>query len=129
MKKNKVFIENLHMETQTEFQMNGDIYIYPCGFELGQHIVSGADCASQKGRMVTEDDGTSHFRAYAKNSGSRYRTIFHTAHGEVKETKRSVIFQLRFSKKLGKALIRKLHRDEMEQQSEFIKTRRTKTQW
>ncbi|MBE6330975.1 MAG: hypothetical protein E7070_05320 [Bacteroidales bacterium] len=124
--KQKVFIEDLHMETQTEFQMNGDINIYPCGFELGHHIVSGADCASQKGRMVTNDDGTSHFRAYAKDSGRRYRTIFHTAHGEVKETKRSVIFQLRFPKKLGKAIIRELHRDETEQQGAFFKTRRTK---
>ncbi|MBO7466834.1 MAG: hypothetical protein J6T94_04020, partial [Bacteroidaceae bacterium] len=85
-KKQNVFIENLQMETQTVFNQNGNINIYPCGFEAGQHIVSGGDRASQKGRMVTEDDGTSHFRAYAKDSGSRYNTLFRTAHGEVKET-------------------------------------------
>ena len=76
MKQQNVFIENLQMETQTVFNQNGNINIYPCGFEAGQHIVSGADRASQKGRMVTEDDGTSHFRAYAKDSGSRYNTLF-----------------------------------------------------
>ena len=129
MKQLKVFIENLQMETQTVFTENGNINIYPCGFEAGQHIVSGGDCASQKGRMVTQDDGTSHFRAYAKDSGSRYNTLFRTAHGEVKETQENVIFQLRFSKRLGKALIESLYHEETEELAAFIKTRQTETQW
>jgi len=129
MKQLKVFIENLQMETQTVFTENGNINIYPCGFEAGQHIVSGGDCASQKGRMVTEDDGTSHFRAYAKDSGSRYNTLFRTAHGVVKETQENVIFQLRFSKRLGKALIESLYHEETEELAAFIKTRQTETQW
>ena len=129
MNKNSVFIENLQMETQTVFNQNGNINIYPCSFELGQHIVAGANRVSQKGRMVTKDDGTSHFRAYAKNSGSRYVELFRTAHGEVKETRTSVIFQLRFPKKLGKALIEAMHRDETAEQQAFIKTRQTETQW
>ena len=129
MKHNKVFIENLQMETQTVFTENGNINIYPCTFELGQHIVSGGDSASQKGRMVTEHDGTSRFTPYAKDSGSRYTTLFRTAHGEVKETRGSVIFQLRFPKKLGKALIESLFREETDEQAAFIKTRRTETQW
>ena len=124
-----VFIENLQMETQTVFNQNGNINIYPCGFEEGQHIVAGANQVSQKGRMVTEDDGTSHFYAYAKGSGNRYQELFRTAHGEVKETRTSVIFQLRFPKKLGKALIEALHRDETDEQQAFIKTRQTETQW
>ena len=129
MKQLKVFIENLQMETQTVFTENGNINIYPCGFEAGQHIVSGGDCASQKGRMVTQDDGTSHFRAYAKGSGSRYNTLFRTAHGVVKETQENVIFQLRFSKRLGKALIESLYHEETEELAAFIKTRQTETQW
>ena len=129
MQKKNVFIENLQMETQTVFNQNGNINIYPCGFEMGQHIVSDGNCASQKGRMVTEDDGTSHFRAYAKDSGSRYSTLFRTAHGEVKETKEDVIFQLRFSKRMGKSLIESLYREETDEQAAFIKTRRTETQW
>ena len=126
----KVFIENLQMETQTVFTENGNINIYPCAFELGQHIVAGGmGEASQKGRMVTEDDGTSHFRAYAKDSGSRYNTLFRTAHGEVKETLENVIFQLRFPKRMGKALIESLFREETDEQAAFIKTRQTETQW
>ena len=128
--KNRVFIGNLQMETQTVFTENGNINIYPCAFEQGQHIVCGGGGeVSQKGRMVTEDDGTSRFTPYAKDSGSRYTTLFRTAHGEVKETLGSVIFQLRFPKRLGKALIEALNRDEAEQQAAFIKTRKTETQW
>ena len=128
--KNRVFIGNLQMETQTVFTENGNINIYPCAFEQGQHIVCGGGGeVSQKGRMVTEDDGTSRFTPYAKDSGSRYTTLFRTAHGEVKETLGSVIFQLRFPKRLGKALIEALYRDEAEQQAAFIKTRKTETQW
>jgi len=129
MKKKNVFIENLQMETQTVFNQNGNINIYPCGFEAGQHIVSGGNRASQKGRMVTEDDGTSHFRAYAKDSGQRYTTLFRTAHGEVKETRGHLIFQLRFPKQMGKALIAALFHEETEEQAAFIKTRREETNW
>ena len=117
------------METQTVFNQNGNINIYPCGFEAGQHIVSDGNRASQKGRMVTEDDGTSHFRAYAKDSGQRYTTLFRTAHGEVKETRGHLIFQLRFPKQMGKALIAALFHEETEEQAAFIKTRREETNW
>ncbi len=117
------------METQTVFCQNGSINIYPCSFELGQHIVVGGGNANQKGRMVTDESGTSHFHPYAKDSGSRYHTLFTTAHGQVKETQESVIFELRFPKKLGRALIEALHREETEEQQAWIKTRRTETQW
>ncbi|MBQ8467871.1 MAG: hypothetical protein IJ546_09300 [Prevotella sp.] len=129
MKHNNVFIDNLQMETQTVFTENGNINIYPCSFEMGRHIVRGSDQASQKGRMVTDDNGTSRFTPYAKDSGSRYTQLFRTAHGEVKETRDSVIFQLRFHKRLGKALIEALYNEETSEQAAFIKTRRTETQW
>ena len=129
MKKQGIFIENLQMETQTVFYQNGNINIYPCSFEAGQHIVVGGDRASQKGRMVTEDDGTSSFRAYATDSGSRYNTLFRTAHGEVKETREKVIFLLRFPKRMSKELITALHRKECGEQAAYIKTRKTDTQW
>lgn len=78
------------------------------------------DVASQKGRMVTEDDGTSHFRPYATDSGSRYNTLQRTAHGEVKETKGDYIFTLRFPKKLGKATIEAFLCMEQEEQQNFF---------
>ena len=129
MKQQNVFIENLQMETQTVFNQNGNINIYPCVFEAGQHIVSGGERVSQKGRMVTDESGTSHFTPYAKDSGRRYTTLFRTAHGEVKETLEHVIFQLRFPKRMGKSLIEELFSEEANEQAAFIKTRRTEIQW
>ena len=128
-KNQKVFIDNIRIETQTVFNENGNINIYPCAFEENPHLVAHGDRASQKGRMVTHDDGTSHFRAYATDSGHRYNTLFRTAHGEVKETQESVIFQLRFPKRLGKSLIAAMLRDEQEEQQAFVKTRRSETKW
>lgn len=127
--KQNVFVEDLHMETQTVFHANGNININPCCFELGNNIVSGADRIVQRGWMVTEDDGTSHFRPYAQGCGRRYRTLYSTPHGEVKETKSTIIFQLRFPKKMGKALVEALYHEESDEQGAYIKTRRTETQW
>ena len=121
MKKTKqVFIEDLHMETQTVFYANGDINISPCGFELGQHIVSGKDRVSQRGRMVTEDDGTSRFRPYMQGGTGRFRTLCRTAHGEVKESQDSLIVHLRLGKRLGKAAVESLLREEFGQMRTFI---------
>ena len=117
------------METQTVFHASGDINIYPCDFERGQHIVAGGSRASQKGRMITEDDGTSHFKHYRHNSGSRYTTLFTTANGNIKESESTVIFTLRFPKRMGKALIESLFTEEMGEMEAFIKTRTTKTEW
>ena len=85
----------------------------------------GGDQYTQSGK-VTHDDGTSHFNAYAVDSGSRYQILVRTAHGEVKETRESIIFQLRFHKRLGKAAIMAMLRDEQQEQLTFIKKRRSK---
>ena len=106
MKKNQnVFIDQIKLETQTVFFQNGGIYTSPCAFEENPNLIPNGDRVSQKGRMVTLDDGTSSFRPYASDSGSRYKTLFLTPHGEVKETKECIIFQFRFPKRLGKILI------------------------
>lgn len=103
-RENNVFIETINMETQTIFHNNGSVNIYPCDFELGQHIIAnGRNIASQKGRMTTDDDGRSHFRPYAKGSGHRYMRLFDTPHGEMKMTKENIIFTLKFPKRFGKA--------------------------
>ena len=122
-------VENINMKTQTVFHSSGDINIYPCDFERGQQIVLGGTRASQKGRMITEDDGTSHFKHYRHNSGSRYHRLFTTAHGDIKESESTVIFTLRFPKRMGKALIEALYNDESEEMKAYIKTRRTMTEW
>lgn len=115
-----IFNGDIYMETQTVFFQSGDIYIYPCAFEHGRSIVAGGRKASQQGRMVTDDSGTSHFRPYAKAGGSRYTHLFRTQHGEVKETADSMIFTLRFPKRLGAELIERLHLEETNEHAEFF---------
>jgi hypothetical protein len=124
----QILAGNVKMDTCTSFYANGDVNIMPCPWECEKQVTDGGR-RQPKGRMTIEEDGTSHFRAYAKDSGSRYNTLFRTAHGEVKETRDSVICQLRFPKKLGKALIESLYSEETEEQGAFIKTRRTEIQW
>ena len=129
-RENNVFIENINMETQTIFHNNGSVNIYPCDFELGQHIIAnGRNIASQKGRMTTDDDGRSHFRPYAKGSGHRYMRLFDTPHGEMKMTKENIIFTLKFPKRFGKALIEKLLGEESDMMKAYVKSRRTETHW
>lgn len=129
MTNQNIFVESINMETQTVFHASGDINIYPCDFERGQQIVSGDIRASQKGRMITEDDGTSRFKHYRHDSGSRYNRLFTTLHGDIKESASTVIFTLRFPKRMGKALIEALLREEAEEMKAYVKTRRTKTEW
>lgn len=125
----KVFIENLQMETQTVFMQNGNINIYPCAFELGQHIVAGGDSASQKGRMVTDCSGTSHFRAYRSNSGSRYALLFETANGEVKRTKRHMIVKLVLPLGIGRIAIIEALMRQIKEIVNYIKSLKDNTIW
>ena len=129
MNRINVFVDNVNIDTQTTYSENGKININRCPYEENPHLVLNGDRVSQKGRMVTEDDGTSRFRPYAHDSGSRYNTLFQTAHGTVKETLNDVIFQLRFPKRLGKSLIESMLREEQEEQVAFVKTRRSETKW
>ena len=128
MEKN-IFVDSINMETQTVFNANGSINIYPCDFELGQHIVSGGNLASQKGRMTTDDDGRTHFRPYAVGSGSRYMLLYTTDHGELKTSQKNVIVRLVVPKKMGKKVIEKLIKDEVDQIKAYIKSRNTETKW
>ena len=124
-----VFVESFNMETQTVYNANGSINIFPCDFELGQNIVLHGNVASQKGRMTTDDDGRSHFRPYAVGSGSRYMLLFNTDHGELKTSQKNVIVRLAIPKKLGKTVIEKLLREEIDQIKAYIKSRNTETKW
>lgn len=128
-KRENVFVDSINMETQTVFYANGSINIYPCDFELGQHIVSHGTMASQRGRMTTDDDGRSHFRPYAVGSGNRYMHLFDTHHGGLKSSPKSVVVRLVFPKKMGKDAIETVLREEMEQIKAYIESRSSETEW
>ena len=124
VKKLQVFIDQIQIETQTVFFENGSINTTPCAFEENPNLIPNGDRVSQKGRMVTLDDGTSSFRPYANDSGSRYKALFLTPHGEVKETKENIIFQFRFPKRYGKILIVSMLREEHNSILSFLKSYR-----
>ena len=121
MKANNVFTDTVQMDTQTVFHTNGSISIYPCPYELGQQIVAGDFRASQKGRMTTEDNGTSRFMPYLDRGHRRYDLLFATRHGTVKESRRCVVFTVSFPKTYGKALIGRLLPEEFGQMEAYVK--------
>jgi hypothetical protein len=124
VKKLQVFIDRVQLETHTVFFQNGGIHTSPCAFEENPNLIPNGNRVSQKGRMETLDNGTSSFHPYASDSGSRYKTLFHTPHGEVKETKECIIFQFRFPKQFGKILIVSMLRDEYLSVLSFLKSYR-----
>ena len=110
-----VFIETVKIDTQTVYHENGIVSVTPAVYEDGKHqvVAGGKTSVSQKGKLVTEDDGRSKFLPYAAGSGSRYSRVFKTRHGSVKQSQSNIIFSINFPKKYGKDLINSLLHEEM----------------
>ena len=110
-----VFIETVKIDTQTVYHENGIVSVTPTVYEDGRHqvVAGGKTSVSQKGKLVTEDDGRSKFLPYAAGSGSRYSRVFKTRHGSVKQSQSNIIFSINFPKKYGKDLINSLLHEEM----------------
>ena len=110
-----VFIETIKIDTQTVYRENGSVSVTPAVYEDGKHqvVAGGKTSVSQKGKLVTEDDGRSKFLPYAAGSGSRYSRVFKTRHGSVKQSQSNIIFSINFPKKYGKDLINTLLHEEM----------------
>ena len=110
-----VFIETVKIDTQTVYHENGIVSVTPAVYEDGKHqvVAGGKTSVSQKGKLVTEDDGRSKFLPYAAGSGSRYSRVFKARHGSVKQSQSNIIFSINFPKKYGKDLINSLLHEEM----------------
>ena len=117
-----VFIDTVKMETQTVFNENGVINICPCGFELGQHIVTTGNNVSQKGRMVTEDDGTSRFTPYSHGGASRYTHLHSTARSTVKMSRSEVIVETRLPISLPNCSMWKVYDGECRKVGKYLRT-------
>ena len=110
-----VFIDTVKIDTQTVYHENGIVSVTPAVYEDGRHqvVAGGKTTVTQKGKLVTEDDGRSKFLPYAAGSGSRYSRVFKTRHGSVKQSQSNIIFSINFPKKYGKDLINSLLHEEM----------------
>jgi len=77
----QIFVKDVHMDTQTAFMANGDISIYPCGWELEQApITEGGEKRTFRGRITVNEDGETHVRPYNENGNPRYEELYATEH-------------------------------------------------
>ena len=123
----QILAGEIGMDTQTRFHVNGDVNIYPCSW-VDEQVTAGG-CRRPKGRMTIEEDGTSYFRAYRSNSGSRYQLLFETSNGEVKRTRRNLIVKLVVPLGIGRLSIVKTLMSQMQEIVNYIKNLKEKTYW
>ena len=122
-----IFIETARMDTQTVFHENGGVTITPAEYEYGRHqiVAGGMMSVTQKGKLITNDDGSSKFLPYVGGGGSRYTRIFKTRHGTVKQSKANIIFSINMPKKYGKKLINSILHEELRQIEAYAKSQRS----
>ena len=122
-----IFIETTRMDTQTVFHENGGVTITPAEYEYGRHqiVAGGMMSVTQKGKLITNDDGSSKFLPYVGGGGSRYTRIFKTRHGTVKQSKDNIIFSINMPKKYGKKLINNILHEELRQIEAYAKSQKS----
>ena len=141
--KKQLLLQNVKMETQTMFHTNGDINIYPCGWENKQ-VTSGGK-REPRGRMTIEENGTSHFKAYRSNTGHKREHLFSTRHAIVEMTRpryradspsnrrrlseEYIYVTFKFPKNLGLALTKAIYQEESDEVMSYFKTRKEETVW
>ena len=122
-----IFIETTRMDTQTVFHENGGVTITPAEYEYGRHqiVAGGMMSVTQKGKLITNDDGSSKFLPYVGGGGSRYTRIFKTRHGTVKQSKANIIFSINMPKKYGKKLINNILHEEFRHIEAYAKSQKS----
>lgn len=140
--KQQLLVGEVKMETQTVFHANGDMNIYPCGWE-NQQVTSGGS-REPRGKMLIGEDGTSHFKAYRSNTGRRRELLFTTRHAKVEMTRpmydsrfpyrrrlasEYVYVTFKFPKNLGLALTKAIYQEEADEILAYFKTRKEETIW
>ena len=122
-----IFIETTRMDTQTVFHENGGVTITPAEYEYGRHqiVAGGMMSVTQKGKLITNDDGSSKFLPYVGGGGSRYTRIFKTRHGTVKQSKANIILSINMPKKYGKKLINSILHEELRQIEAYAKSQKS----
>lgn len=117
---------------------NGDINIFPCAWEEGKSVTDGKRVRFQGGIEVDDDGRTLIKRWNVGKNGPKLKTIYETAHGCVKVTrkwkrkspeKENIVINFKFPRKYGVALIKSMLEDEFDEVLSFIKTRKEETIW
>ncbi|MDE5783889.1 MAG: hypothetical protein K2H97_06200 [Prevotella sp.] len=140
----KTILQNVKMDACANFTTNGDIYIYPCPWESEKEVTAQGKRVRYRGGVEVDADGRTRVKRY--NVGARgpmHDTLFETAHGAVKMTrpqfrpsdghrrinKESVYVVFKFPKKYGLTLMKACFKEEAEEVTAFLKTRKEETLW
>ena len=124
----QILAGNVKMDTCTSFYANGDVNIMPCPWECEKQVTDGGR-RQPKGRMTIEEDGTSHFRAYRHNSGSRYTHLYMTENGEVKRTRTNLIVKLVLPLGIGRIKMIEALVSQVQEIVNYIRSLKDNTCW
>lgn len=125
------FTEEVRMDTQAAFMVNGDINIYPCVWESYKAPIMGEKRVTYKGRITVQDDGSTQVRAYRLGAkGPRYEEMFTTEHCRVLRTPGGkIIEKWSFRPSLTADEIRILRNLESPRIDAYYVSRKIKTIW
>ena len=128
---NKIFLEDVHMDTQTAFLANGNINIYPCSWEEDKSPITADGTTTFKGRITVEENGETRVSPYKIGSqGPRYIELFNTEHCRVMMTQRGqIIEKWCFRPSLTADDIRALRSLEGRRIDAFYASRKVETKW
>ena len=132
-------LHNVQMDTQTTFMNNGDINIYPCGWEQDKAPITADDSSriSYRAGVTVDEDGRTHMKRYRDGiNGPKYETLFQTAHADVKRTremnhgKRGCLkVEFRFPRRYPLSLMKSLFFQESEEIMAYFNSRKEETVW
>ena len=130
--------QNVQMDGSINFQTNGNINVYPCPWEDEKEVTNGERVHYRAGIEVDADGRTRVKRYNDGLNGTKYLTLFETAHGAVKITREHskknpnrgcVKVEFKFPKRYPLELTNQLYREESEEVSAYLMTRKTNTLW
>lgn len=136
--KKQILQNNVQMDGSINFQTNGDINVYPCPWESDKTVTDGERIRYRAGIVIDSDGRTRVKRFNDGSKGSKYLTIFETAHAIVKMTRENskhnphrgcVKVEFTFPKKYPLELTKQLFREETIQIHAYLETRKTNTLW
>ena len=123
MNKN-ILLNDVRMDTQTAFFMNGDIHVYPCDYEEYKAPIMSEKKASFRGRITLMENGEAEVKRY--HIGSQppmYRKLYSTEHCDVVMSQAGNVYERwRFDKKLPIYKIWEIRKREMPQVDAFFLT-------
>lgn len=126
-----ILFNKIEMDTQTVYQMNGDINIFPMGYE--QHkapIMEKRLC--YKGSVHLDEDGKAHVKRYNIGSqGTRYITLCETEHCVIKRARKTglIVETWQFNPTMTLSDIQEVKERERPRIEAYYKSRKEVTQW